>query len=205
MARKLFNLQQLAALQAGKPEADAAKAAEAAKAEAAKAEAAKAEAEAAAKTEAEAAAKAEAAKAEAGAAAAEGGAGAQAKEPAAKDDGVQAFLQAQIKDKDAQIIALTVELTTVKAERDEQKATYQGLLEIAAASASQMSVACGGAAIEAKGMSATQVLAEHARLLDTFTKKFPVGGVAAVDAAAEAKEGDGQALSAHLARIKAVR
>lgn len=202
MARKLFNLQQIAALQAaGKPAADAT-------------EAAKAAAEAAAKTEAEAAAaqagaaQAEAAQAEAEAAAAnteQKDPPAEQKAPAAKDEGVQAFLQAQIKDKDAQIVALTVELTTLKAQRDEQQATHQALLQIAAASASQMSVACGGAALDAKNLAATQVLAEHARLLDAFTKKFPVGGVAAVDAAAEAKEGDGQALSAHLARVKAVR
>jgi signal peptide peptidase SppA len=57
--------------------------------------------------------------------------------------------------------------------------------EIVKQSMSVMSVALGGAADVGASLTGTELLAEHARLAEQFQKKFPAGGVAAVNAAAK--------------------
>lgn len=208
-ARKIFDLKALAALQA---------------ANAAQATSVKTEAEAAAKSEVEALAAAAAAAAAAAedkgtaagattaaaedAAAAAGAEDKGAAAAAASTDGVQAFLQQQIKDKDTQILQLSIDLKSAQDRLGEQEATFKGLVQIASDSIATMSVACGQSAPKLDAFTPTQILAEHSRLSQEFHNKFKAGGVAAVDAKAAAGEMSGeQAASSalHQARLKAVR
>lgn len=125
-------------------------------------------------------------------------------EPAAKQADVVEFLQSQIKDKDAALLAANVELSGLKKQVEDMEAAHTGLLEIAAKSVSNMQVALGGTAVDASGMSATQLLAEHKRVSAMFTSKFKAGGVSATDAAHPGKGGHTLS-SVEQARLNAVR
>lgn len=105
-------------------------------------------------------------------------------EAASQDTSVQ-FMLAQVKEKDAALLEANLKL----AKADERIAQFEGtaaaLLEIAVKATSNMSIALGGSAFNAEGLSAVQVLAEHSRLAGQFKEKFKVGGVAAVTGDAE--------------------
>lgn len=98
---------------------------------------------------------------------------------AAGADQVVAYLQGQVKDKDAQLLAQAVELKGAKDKVTSMEATHGELVKIAAQSLSNMRIALGGSAVDAGAMTAEQLLAEHAGAAKTFGEKFKAGGVAA--------------------------
>ena len=100
------------------------------------------------------------------------------------ESSVVAFLQSQIKDKDAEILQANITLAGLQTKVADQEANFEGLIAIASTSLSNMQVALGGSAI-ADGLTAVAVLAEHKRVSDLFQTKFKAGGVAAVAAAEE--------------------
>ena len=134
------------------------------------------------------------AQAEADAAAAEAAAAAAAKDnanpegsgttittPELKDQSnVIELLNTQAREKDEKLIAAGVTLATTQAELSALKASQTGLLEIAAASVSNMRVALGLAAVDMSASGAAEMLAEHTKLSAQFTSQYKVGGVAAV-------------------------
>jgi hypothetical protein len=114
-------------------------------------------------------------------------------DPVVADAGVVQLLQSQVKEKDEQIVALTVQVRELEARALETAATYPALLEIVGKSANQMRVAMGGTVLDLSAASATQVLADHKALATQFAEKFVAGGVAAVDAADSADADDKKA------------
>lgn len=100
-----------------------------------------------------------------------------------KADSVTEYLQGQVKEKDAQLLTANLELAGLRTQVADMSAAHEGLLVIAAKSLSNMQVSLGGAAVDLTGVSATQLLADHKRVSETFSAKFKAGGVAAVDAA----------------------
>ena len=194
MAKKALTEQDIAALAAGASGAVTGEAA----AEAAAIEAAAAELAAAEAAAVEAAA-AELAAAEAAAAAVE----AEAAKDLAKNSETVQLLTSQLKDKDAELVQAKVELTMANQKLADATANIDPLTAIAAASLSNMSVALGGAAVTCEGLSAAQVVAEHARLATQFKAKFHVGGVAATggNQAAQQVTGDPR----RMARVSAAR
>lgn len=106
----------------------------------------------------------------------------------AVDASVVTFLQTQVKDKDAAILAANIELNGLKAKLAENEAAHADLLTIAGNSLNNMRIALGGSAIDNSGVSALSVLAEHKKLQEQFVSKFKAGGIAAVDAAAAENE-----------------
>lgn len=147
-------------------------------------EAANLAAQAAEPTEAEVAAAAEAAaqaKATADAAAAQAAAEAEAAKNKPKESPeIVAYLQGELAKTQASLVEALASKTILEAKTAETKATQDGLLEIARTSLGRMSVALGGAATAGATLTATELLAEHARVADVFKTKYPVGGVAAV-------------------------
>jgi capsid assembly protease len=137
----------------------------------------------------------------AAAAAAEAAAPAPAAEAQA---GVVEYLQGQVKEKDALLLAANVELSGLKTKVDEMQAAHADLLQIAGKSVSNMQVALGGTAVDFTGMTAVQVLAEHKRVSGLFSSKFKAGGVAAVDAA-QPHQSEQAVDSLTRARLAAVR
>lgn len=109
----------------------------------------------------------------------------------ASEASVTAFLQSQLKERDAAVLAANVELASLKQKLTEYEATMTPLIAIAAKSANNMRIALGGSAIDAKGMSAVQVLADHDAMSAQFTEKFVAGGIAAVDASQAKTSGGG--------------
>lgn len=101
----------------------------------------------------------------------------------ATPDALTAYLQAQVKEKDEAISALSIKAANLEAKLSEQAASFPALLEIATKSAGNMQVALGGSALDMSAMTPTLILAEHARVSGVFQTKFKAGGVAAVDAA----------------------
>ena len=93
------------------------------------------------------------------------------------------FLQAQIKEKDAALLAANIQIADLTKQNAEVAATHDGLLAIAKKSISNMRVFLGGSTVDLEGSSAVAVLAEHKDLTEKFLTKVKVGGVAAVDAA----------------------
>jgi hypothetical protein len=165
-------------------------------------------AEAAAAAEAQAAAEAAtaAAAAEAQAAAEAATAAAAAEAAASADKGVVAFLQAQIKEKDEQLIAAGVTRKELEAKVTSIEATHQGLLTIARESIGKMQVALGGSAADLSSVEPVAVLAEHSRVSAEFKKQFKVGGVAvtAPEEKSETTPAAGKPTERQ-ARLKAVR
>lgn len=125
-------------------------------------------------------------------------------ETEAKPNAVTEYLQAQVKEKDAALIAAGVEVAALTKQLDDMQASHEGLVAIAAKSLSNMQVALGGSKVDATNMSAVQVLAEHKRVSSLFAEKFKAGGVAAVDA--DPSDKSEQAVDALTrARLNAVR
>lgn len=121
-----------------------------------------------------------------------------------KDAAVVSFLQAQVKDKDAEILALSIDLKGVKDKVASMEATHNGLVEVVAKSVKTMKVAMGNSAVDLSGMSAESLLAEYAASAESFTKAFKTGGVAAVDAASS-EANQPQVDPRHMARVNAAR
>lgn len=70
--------------------------------------------------------------------------------------------------------------TQIKGQLDTSAALAAKQAEIVKASISVMSVSMGGAADVAAALTGNELIAEHDRLSEQFKKKFPTGGVAAV-------------------------
>lgn len=115
------------------------------------------------------------------------------------------LLSAQLKEKEEALIEARVKISKLEEGAAEAHASQGPLLQIAAQSISNMSIALNGPAFKADGLSATQILAEHARLSESFASKFKAGGVAAV-AGSEAQGQQPVAVDPrHLARVNAAR
>jgi signal peptide peptidase SppA len=99
-----------------------------------------------------------------------------------KVDATVQLLNSQLEAKDASLLQANIKLAKAEEALVAANASMAPLLEIAAKSASNMAIAMGGVAINAEGLSADQVLAEHGRLTAQFQSKFKAGGVAAVTA-----------------------
>lgn len=123
-----------------------------------------------------------------------------------KDSGasVVAFLQSQIKDKDAALLDQAVAMKGLTDKIASMEANYNGLLAIAQVAVSNMKVALNHAGTDVSKMSAEALLAEHASLTESFKKSFKAGGVAAVDAASNESE-KAAVDPLHSARIAATR
>ena len=91
---------------------------------------------------------------------------------------VQTFLAGQVATLGEQLGAAKAELTQLKAEQAKSAEAYIGLCVIAQTSLGRMQVALGGSAT-ASTLTGLELLAEHKRVSDSFSAKFPVGGVAA--------------------------
>jgi signal peptide peptidase SppA len=102
--------------------------------------------------------------------------------PATPAADLTVYLQSQIKERDAALLAANVELASMKQRTVEFETTMKPLMAIAAKSANNMRIALGGSALDMSGMSASQVCADHDAVATQFTTKFVAGGIAAVDA-----------------------
>lgn len=123
-----------------------------------------------------------------------------------KIDASVQLLSAQLKEKDADLIQAHIKIAKLEEASAEAVSAQGPLLNIAAKSISNMSIALNGPAFKAEGMSAAQVLAEHDRLSEQFLSKYKAGGVAAVGSSAPAdKSGTYVMTNVTQAQINAVR
>lgn len=106
-------------------------------------------------------------------------------EPVAEMPTALSVLTAQLATASDALVASKVETATLKAQVETQKVTHDSLLAIARAAVGKMSVALGGNAEASASMDAVSVVAEYARVTETFNTKFKVGGVAATAQASE--------------------
>lgn len=121
-----------------------------------------------------------------------------------QDANIISYLQSQVAEKDKAILAANIELANIRKEHDEFSAVVHGLAEVVAKSLSNLSVALGGAPVDASSMAPVALLAEHKRVSDQFLSKFKAGGVAAVDAA-DASAEPVKVDPLHKARLASVR
>ena len=98
------------------------------------------------------------------------------------------LLQSQSTAKDAQILDLSIQLAKATTATTEGADQLTALVSIAAAATNNMRVALGVSAIDMASLGAAEVVAQHTTLSSEFTKKFAIGGVAAVEAATEANK-----------------
>lgn len=107
------------------------------------------------------------------------------KPEAAAEPTLVEFLKGQLAEANETLVALKVELTGLKSQVSDMKATHEGLLVIARGSVGNMLVALNSSSAAADGMDATTLLAEHARVSEIFKSKYKIGGVAATKPEAE--------------------
>lgn len=117
---------------------------------------------------------------------------------------VVSFLQAQVKDKDAEILNLSVELKGIKDKVASMEATHTGLTDVVRKAVAGMKVRMGASNVDLSAASAQELLADYAATADAFVKTFKAGGVAAVDAAS-AENQSPQISPRHMARVNAAR
>lgn len=120
---------------------------------------------------------------------------------------VVAYLEQSVKDKSAEILALSVELATLKAKSADMEASHPALMEIAGNSVSKMNIALGKSAITVTGLTATAVIEMHKGLSADFQKAFKVDGVAvtAPETAEKKVVASTPAAPLHRAKIASVR
>ena len=115
---------------------------------------------------------------------------------------VVSFLQAQVKEKDAEILNLNIELKGTKDKVASMEATHTGLTDVVRKAVAGMKVRMGASNVDLSALSAQELLADYAATSESFLKTFKVGGVAAVDAAESVKTAP-QSNPRELARAKA--
>lgn len=91
---------------------------------------------------------------------------------------VQTYLAGQVATLGEQLGAAKAKIAQLEAEQAKSAEAYTGLCAIAQTSLGRMQVALGGSAT-ASTLTGLELLAEHKRVSDSFSAKFPVGGVAA--------------------------
>lgn len=119
-----------------------------------------------------------------------------------KIDATVQLLNSQLEAKDASLLQANIKLAKAEEALATAEASMAPLLDIAAKSASNMAIALGGVAMNAEGLSAAQVLAEHGRLTVQFQSKFKAGGVAAVAGEADLSSKNVQVPSNALAQAR---
>ena len=96
---------------------------------------------------------------------------------------VVSFLQSQVKEKDAEILNLSIELKGIKDKVASMEATHTGLTDVVRKAVVGMKVRMGASNVDLSALSAQELLADYAATSESFLKTFKAGGVAAVDAA----------------------
>ena len=96
---------------------------------------------------------------------------------------VVSFLQAQVKDKDTEILNLSIEVKGFKDKVASIEATHNGLTDVVRKAVAGMKVRMGASNVDLSALSAQELLADYAATSEAFLKTFKAGGVAAVDAA----------------------
>ena len=91
---------------------------------------------------------------------------------------VQTFMAGQVASLGEQLGAAKAKIASLEAEAAKQADAYSGLVVIAQASLGNMQIALNTPAT-ASALTGADLLAEHKRISDVFSKKYPVGGVAA--------------------------
>ncbi len=114
-------------------------------------------------------------------------------------------LQAQVTAKDALLLTAHVQVNALQAQVAQLQEAQGPLMAIVGKSLSNMQVALGGTPTSIEGRSATDVLAEHGRLSETFSTKFKAGGVSATSAVEALTQGPKAPDSLHKARIAATQ
>lgn len=102
--------------------------------------------------------------------------------PAADSD-IVAFLRGELRQAQADAQAANIALATANSKLASVETTHAALVKIAAQSLSNMRVALNLPVIDATKLTAESLLADHAATTEQFTKAFKAGGVAATPAA----------------------
>ena len=117
---------------------------------------------------------------------------------------VVSFLQAQVKEKDTEILNLSIEVKGFKDKVASIEATHNGLTDVVRKAVAGMKVRMGASNVDLSALSAQELLADYAATSEAFLKTFKAGGVAAVDAASS-EANQPQVDPRHLARVNAAR
>ena len=107
---------------------------------------------------------------------------------AAANPDVVALLQGQLATAQAQVLALSVDLQSLKTANAALETQSEKLRPAVRAAVSNLRVAMGGTATGVEALNDDGLMAEHANLSAQFTSKFPAGGVAAVSSTASAEK-----------------
>lgn len=118
---------------------------------------------------------------------------------------VQVLLSAQLKESQEALLAARLELSRTQEKLGELQAVVAPLQEIAAKAVNNMRIACRTTALEMSAMTPAQVVAEHQAIVATFTKQFPVGGVASTQVEAADEKKRPLMTAAQRARVKATK
>lgn len=122
------------------------------------------------------------------------------------DSAIVGFLQASLKDKDNELLAVKMEVQKLNDQVASMKATHEGLVAVAAGSVKTMKVALGHSGFDASSLTAEALLAEHAATSEVFKASFKVGQISAVSSdAPEQPKAKAAVDPVYLARVNAAK
>jgi len=123
-------------------------------------------------------------------------------EPAkAPESELVAFLRTSLSEKDKEILALTTQLNEANTKVAAFQATHEPMKKLVGLSIQKMQIALGGTPMDMSELPAETLLTQHERTLVTFSAKFRVGGVSAVQAEDETTK-DAAAVGLNPARLQ---
>lgn len=125
-------------------------------------------------------------------------------QPAAPSADLVAYLQAQVTDKDTQLMAANLKAVQAEAKAAEGQESLPGLLAIAQTVIGSMQIALGGSDTS-KALGAKDAVSEHAKLAPVYTEKFKVGGIAVQAAVVDEPKQPHPAFAQRLAALSANR
>lgn len=108
------------------------------------------------------------------------------------DTAVVALLQSQLAAAQAQVVALSVDLQTLKANAETQQNQSNAMRPIVRAAVSNLRIALGGTAAGVEAMTDDLLMAEHANLATQFQAKFKSGGVTVASAVSSSASKESQ-------------
>lgn len=122
----------------------------------------------------------------------------------AADTSVASFLTAELAKKEDKILALSVELTNLKAAQADTVACVPDLLKIAQSVIGQMQVSLGNSD-SSVALSAKDAVTEHARILPIYKEKFPIARISQPSAEGEPTGQPHPAFAQRLANLNAAK
>ena len=98
------------------------------------------------------------------------------------DDNLSSYLREELATKNQEVMQLNLKVSTLESEVAQLNSVHEPMRKLVATSISRMQVGLNAPLMDFSDLPAELLLAQHAKITEVFCKRFPVGGVAAIQA-----------------------